>query len=502
MRIRQFLEHHRIVENPFSDEDAQTDRVFQDVCIQETFHPAWDKIFGHPTHPATSVVFGEKGSGKTALKMQMLAQLAEHNAANPSQRIFVIRYDDFNLFLDRFAGAVPFTSKPKRVLGRWRIWDHMDAVLALGVTHLVDRVLETRRSTLPQATAARLGDEGSLPLENLDASQRRDLLLLAACYDQSNVDNIEQRWDDLRKKLRVSIWRAKWDVALGLLVTILALVLFATQGGFQMFLTIWPYVTALAGWLPRLFRSLVWYWRSRRIIKSTRVLHHSNATLRGLLGAMPRSLTAGQPLPLRRRTDARYELLEKFQGVLESLGFAGIYVLVDRVDEPHLLQGSPELMRLLVWPILDNKLLKHPGLGIKLLLPSELADYLDRENEDFHQKARLDKQNLVRSLEWTGQSLRDMANARIVACTEKGQTPPNLADLFDETIGQTRLTEALGSLRVPRHLFKFLYRLLVRHTNAHSEESPAWRISGAMFESELAVYQRDQLAMERDRGAG
>ena len=63
MKIRDLLEHHGIVENPFVDEDAQTDQVFKVGCITNTYHPAWDKIYGSPSHPATAVVFGEKGSG-------------------------------------------------------------------------------------------------------------------------------------------------------------------------------------------------------------------------------------------------------------------------------------------------------------------------------------------------------------------------------------------------------------------------------------------------------
>ena len=96
-------------------------------------------------------------------------------------------------------------------------------------------------------------------------------------------------------------------------------------------------------------------------------------------------------------------------------------MLVDRVDEPYLINGSTDLMRALVWPMLDNKFLKHPGLGLKLLLPIELERLLDRESRDFHQRARLDKQNLIRSLGWTGQSLYDMANARIAACAAEGR---------------------------------------------------------------------------------
>ena len=91
-------------------------------------------------------------------------------------------------------------------------------------------------------------------------------------------------------------------------------------------------------------------------------------------------------------------------------------MLVDRVDEPHMINGSVEQMRMLLWPMLDNKFLKHPGIGFKLLLPIELSHYIDREDRDFYQRARLDKQNMIPSLEWTGEALFDVASARLKAC--------------------------------------------------------------------------------------
>jgi hypothetical protein len=153
----------------------------------------------------------------------------------------------------------------------------------------------------------------------------------------------------------------------------------------------------------------------------------------------------------------------------------------------------------LIWPLLDNKLLKHPGLGFKLLLPAELLAYLDREERPFHDRARLDKQNLVRSLEWTGQSLYDLANARLQASAADGRAT-TLADWFDASIDEARLIRSLRALRVPRNLFKFLYRLLVTHTNAHTDQAPVWKISGETFETVLALYERDQAAFERGAG--
>ena len=102
MNLHDLLAHHGMVGNPFADEDAQTDPVFQGRCRTSTFHPEWDKVYGDPAKPATSIVFGEKGAGKTALRLQMVAQIEEFNALTRTSA-FVIEYDDFNPFLDRFA---------------------------------------------------------------------------------------------------------------------------------------------------------------------------------------------------------------------------------------------------------------------------------------------------------------------------------------------------------------------------------------------------------------
>jgi len=113
----------------------------------------------------------------------------------------------------------------------------------------------------------------------------------------------------------------------------------------------------------------------------------------------------------------------------------------------------------------------------------------------------LDKQNLVRSLEWTGESLYDLINTRLKACAADGSEPA-MTDLLDSSISEARLVDVMRSLRVPRHLFKFFYRLLVAHTNAHTDKDPVWKISAETFESTLALYQRDHSALDRGAGAG
>jgi len=497
MKIQQFLEHYGLVSNPFADEDAKTDLVFKGACIRSVFHPAWDKIYGDPTEPATSVVFGEKGSGKTAMGLQIVRRLADYNADHPEHQVFVVQYDDFNPYLDHFRERFHGRSRRiDRALSQWRLWDHIDAILSLAVTQLVDRILDVRQARHPAAR-----DE-ALPVEKLDAAQARDVALLAAIYDQSTAENPAERWRRLRKKLRFSTWKAKWDVALGGSVTVLALVLFLWLGWSHIG-SLWPWMlaTIAAGWVPWIGRYLKYTWRAWQIARTTRVLRHAVSPMRKVLLNFPAGQLVGQPLPTAQQTDQRYRLLEKLQSALRTLRLEGIIVVVDRVDEPYLINGSGGLMQALVWPLLDNKFLKHTGLGLKLLLPIELERAIDRQERDFHERARLDKQNLIRSLAWTGQSLYDLANARLKACAGDGKAP-TITDLLDPAIDVRRLKDALATLRVPRHLFKFIYRLFTTHCNAYSDDSPVWQIGQAEFESVLALYQRDQDALDRGVGAG
>ena len=131
-----------------------------------------------------------------------------------------------------------------------------------------------------------------------------------------------------------------------------------------------------------------------------------------------------------------------------------------------------------------------------MLLPNEVADFVADENRDFYQRARLDKQNMIPSLQWTGQALYDLANARVSACATEDQSV-QLRDLFDEHVETPRLIEAFASLRVPRQLFKFLYRVLVAHCQTYVDTEPHWQIDAATFEAQLALFQRELQANDR-----
>jgi hypothetical protein len=102
----------------------------------------------------------------------------------------------------------------------------------------------------------------------------------------------------------------------------------------------------------------------------------------------------------------------------------------------------------------------------------------------------------VPNLEWTGETLYDIASQRVKAAST-GTPPATLAQLFDPAVDQRRLIDGLRTLRVPRHLFKFLHRLCVAHCHSHTSEQPVWTIPLERFEKELAVFRRDQDAFDR-----
>ena len=57
--------------------------------------------------------------------------------------------------------------------------------------------------------------------------------------------------------------------------------------------------------------------------------------------------------------------------------------------------------------------------GMKLILPIELTRFIEREERDFYQRARLDKQNMIPSFEWTGEAPYAVARARRRGCRRR-----------------------------------------------------------------------------------
>ena len=106
--------------------------------------------------------------------------------------------------------------------------------------------------------------------------------------------------------------------------------------------------------------------------------------------------------------------------MLGTLGYGGIIVLIDRVDEPQQIQGDPFKMCALIWPLLDHKFLRHPGIGVKLLLPIELAYYLEKEDKEFYDRARPDKLSMIKPFAGPG---RHFMTWPATGCGPVGSSP-------------------------------------------------------------------------------
>ncbi len=97
---------------------------------------------------------------------------------------------------------------------------------------------------------------------------------------------------------------------------------------------------------------------------------------------------------------------------------------------------------------------------------------------------------MIPAFQWTGESLYDLTRARMLACAADGkQIEPK--DLFVDTISYQRLLTVFQSLRVPRHLFRFLYRVMIEHCNRYTDSQPKFQIDAETFESVFAVYSRE-----------
>ena len=197
MHVQTFFKHWAIAENPFSAEEVRDDPVYARLLDEGTAHPDFEKVMGQPDRPRATVVFGEKGSGKTALRLMMERRIERYNGERPDHLAWVVRYDDLNGLLDQLAHRKR-TGKvlaPEQVLKNLRLEDHMDAILSLAVGRLVDLVLgqsQQRGRGNPEKLARRRPRQ-----------RRVDLAVLAALYDQPRSGSFTVRWAKLRRALRL-----------------------------------------------------------------------------------------------------------------------------------------------------------------------------------------------------------------------------------------------------------------------------------------------------------
>ncbi|MGC9328284.1 MAG: hypothetical protein ACP5I1_11665 [Candidatus Hinthialibacter sp.] len=484
MFTQKWRNHWGLAEDPFNCEDADKDIILSSLD-SSIVHWSFDRLYGNPHMAAPAIAFGEKGSGKSALRLMTRRRLEKFNEENPQEKIFLIDYIDFNPFLSRFRRAISARADDRQaaqdVVKRWKISDHLDAILSLGVTQFIDQILETNSVK-----------------KDMTRKQKMYLMLLTSLYYDSDRKTTSEAMQQIRKLIRYFSWRPilKWiSIAILSLVSIAVALIPWFTGMESMFNKLFYILGALGllgtwGW---------WAWdsisartQSAWASRSVKILTRNSSNLSSMLAKVTRKERKEFVLPNGVDESSRYLLLERFIDLLETYGYKGVYVLIDRVDEPSLLSISDGLMRQFIEKLLDIKLLQYPRLGLKLFLPIEMDAIHRNASAEQLKHMRLDKSNLIPELKWSGQELYEIANQRLNACKDSETKDVSLGDMFEEGFDFVYLKDTLSNLGTPRYAFGFLATLISEYVkelpNDLPEDDKRWKISRSHFDVVRALW--------------
>jgi len=483
MFLSTWHQHWHLDRDPFACEDADKDLVLCEM-ISTAVHSAFDRVYGDPRAPAPGIVFGEKGSGKSGMRIAMRSRLAGDQVPGSVPdagrvRALTSEYVDFDVFLERFRRAVGVGEQPadvaRAVAKRWQLADHLDAMLSLGVTRVVDEMLS--------------GSKGTVELSN---RQQIDLLLLTALYYDSRTRTVGEAWEELLRRLRFrSRSRVAGAMVRGLLTLFGVVLMGLPVAGSLMDIEFGPgWLWAVPGLVVLLATWGVHAWRRRQLERmarsvSIRILGRDWALLAGFLDRVPEGERNRFVLPTGTDERQRYDLLDRFGALRKVLGYDAWYVLVDRLDEPSALTADGDAGRRFAETLLDHKLLQLPDLALKLFLPIELDRIYRSATPEQLKRMRLDKSNLVETLDWTGQELIEIASYRIRICSSQSEGL-SLWSFFAEDLEKDYVRETLERLGTPRYVLGFLshaFREYARDLPSDlGDDDPRWRIPRAHFD--------------------
>ncbi len=577
MDVDSFLAHYGLMQNPFDAEEARHDSVFAQSMDSSPGHPQFGKIFGQLDPPSTSVVFGEKGSGKTAIRLMIAHRIKSENQRHPDQQTMLVVYDDLNPMLDAVCHQHRRgkSADVDAILQDLRLEDHQDAILSIAVTKLVDIACEKEHADEAMVTLNRPDQR----IRKMPRRLRVAAALLAVLYDQQQGEDVTGRWIKLRRKLRCggirrySLLRIAALVttilAAGLLITYFLtrhapmeplpvvtavsrqptlLAQTTTNGDIkdlmdpalipeetepaspavvpprnipkadpvtpvkadeniapQPVITVRQEPTTPADISPTMVLALggtmlaatvvlwlLWLqgqfilWRlCRKTCRAMPTIKRTPSQLRQFFAELPRQELVRHVLSIAgtEGRNSRYQLTHLLIQILGELGFTGVIVVVDRVDEPTLVTGMPQRMRSLIWPMLNNKFLQQDGMGFKMLLPIELSHILHRESPQFFQEARLDKQRVIDPLTWSGATLYDLCTSRLRICMDpQCEHTISLTDIFETDVTRQILVDALDQMRQPRDAFKFLYHVIQEHCRMIPQDQACHKIARPTLE--------------------
>ncbi len=479
MRLEDFLNRHGLQTDPFaSAEEAQGDEVLVRLYQHSPSpygHPEWSKFCGSPPGNQSSIVFGFKGSGKTAMRLALAEAIARHNEANPGDRTLLVPYEDFNAYIENWRLAMEQSNRRKRRGGvsldsggayrqYWTLAHHLDAIVAQAVAELVAEVCDGRQ------------------LIKWPEHVRYDLLFLAAVFLTEHTLDYRRTITELYTRLWGGWGRRSEKMRNGALAI-------GTLG------------------LRPAMRSAKVRAIARRLGKTVQVIDHDRANLAWALKRIPAGYLATQPLVLRsvRSTseNARFETLEKVLRIARVMDYARVAVVIDKVDEPTLINGDYNRMGDFIVPLWNNKVLQTSGINLKMLLPAQIYDRVRKADAQLLNTARLDKANIIHPLTWSGEHLHEMLAERASACRlDNPGEPFDLQQLFAPEVSREMVVNELAKLRLPRHAGKFMHRCLcegctsIMPGSLDPNELPVipehvFHKVSERFETELENYTRD-----------
>jgi hypothetical protein len=403
MEIKEWLQVWQFDHNPFVIFDADRDPYLQAAMVENT---SLRSLLLHLEKPSPYVIFAIRGAGKSSMRIDTERHLGQFR-----DKVLVLRYVEFNELLSEVSKnrRLPMEySSQKSALGRlfsrkryetlsrepkMTLDDHLDYILKLGIEELYKFVTENQKEDLLKA--------------NRELAEK--FILLLALYYAPN---------DLSSK--VSVLRRVLDITGSR----------KTSGFFA----------------PNPSRFLAG--EIYRYIKGVPVSVEGMAKIINEIG---HGLFEFHGVP--RTTENRFTLLKGYMDLVRYFGLSGVYLMVDRVDEPTSIKGDPEKMRELVMPILDDQLFQIDHLGLILFLPYEL--------HDLKKYYRSDRIKTISSISWSADNMIRLIEKRMNVSRKPGSPPIRLADIFEDD-GESKAQFIVRQL-TPRNAFRLLSIIVEEH---------------------------------------
>jgi hypothetical protein len=425
MEIKEWLQVWQFEHNPFVIFDADRDPFLQAAMVENT---SLRSVLLHLEKPTPYVIFAIRGAGKSSMRIDTERYLSQF-----TDKVVVIKYAEFNELLAEVArprrlpveyapGKSPlariFKRKKTELLARESritLDDHLDYILKLGIEELYANICAARKEEMLK--------------DNREIAEK--FILLTALYFSPN--DLSNKVITLRRLMEIAGYKKRNSF-------------FANSQAKQ-----------LAG----------------EIFRNIRGVPVSPEGTFKIIQEIGPGLFEFHGIP--RTTENRFTLLKIFMDLVRYFGLSGVYLLVDRVDEPTSIKGDPEKMRELVMPLLDDQLFQVDHLGIILFLPYEL--------HDLKKYYRSDRIKTISSINWSPDNMIRLIERRMNVSLRPGNPPIHLADIFEEG-GESKAQFIVRQL-TPRNAFRLLSIIIEEHCQTVTY---GIKISTDVYESAVQRY--------------